>query len=170
MGRAVLKVADALVGVILADGVRAVKPTTPIRDLQVVDARFRGWCIELLIESATLPGPADATLDNAPTINVTMQRVPVLEGDEALELVADHMRNAEGYCDCGKLGLSTPYTCPTCRSRAALQRVPTVIHDMAAAMRKVAGEETKPWPPAAGEPQVPASDPDPTDASGTHAE
>lgn len=153
MGRGLVKIADALVGFALKYGMHRCVPAETFGDLRVVDARFRDWCIELLVEGENLKGLPSAGFD-VPVLNVVMQRPPVLEGDALLQLIADHQRNAAGFCDCSKLGLAGSYTCPTCRSSDALERVPIVLVDQATAMRRAAGElvATDPLPDTSSEP------------------
>jgi len=139
MGRARLKVADALVGFALKYGVHRCVPTETYGDLKVVDARFRDWCIELLLEGDHLGGLPSANWE-VPELRVIMQRPPTLEGDALLQVIADHQRNSEGFCSCEKLGLANGYTCEACRSKDSLQRVPTVLVEQATAMRRAAGE------------------------------
>ena len=140
MGRAVVKVADALIGVVLKDGMNAVLIEKPLHDVRVIDSRYKGWCVELLLESPDLKGPEDATLDTAPNYNVQMIRKTVLEGDVAVQLIADHMRNADNHCECGKLGTKDIYLCPACRSQWTLEVVPHPLLEQARAARRVAGE------------------------------
>jgi hypothetical protein len=139
MGRAVIKVADALVGYALKHGIRRVVPAESYPDVRVVDTRFHDYCVELLVEAPTLGG-LDSAGFNVPTLNVVMQAPPVLEGDALLQVIADHQRNSEAFCDCSKLGLASSYTCPRCRSLDALQRIPSALLDQATAMRRAGGE------------------------------
>jgi len=153
MGRAVVKVADALIGFTLKYGFQRAVPAETFGDVRVVDARFKDWCVELLLEGDALGGLPSAGFD-VPALNVIMQRPPTLEGDALLQVIADHQRNAAGFCDCEKLGLASGYTCPTCRSKDALQRVPTLLVEQATAMRRAAGEviATDPLPDTSAEP------------------
>lgn len=73
MGRRKLMIADALVGMFLKDGWRAVRPVDPARETQVIAARFMDWRIELLVESPDFQGHENATLNDAPAWSVTMR-------------------------------------------------------------------------------------------------
>lgn len=139
MGRAVVKVADALIGVFLADGWNAVTPITPLREVKVLDVRLKDWVVEVFIESPGLPGSDEVAFSKAPVFNVSMQRRSTLEDEVAIQLIADHMRNADGFCDCETLGMHD-YECGVCRSQEALKHVPPPLLEQARAQRKVAGE------------------------------
>lgn len=142
MGRAVLKISDVFVGLGLSTGLHAVTPLRPLRDVKVLDARHMEATghLELLLEGDDLIGSKDATLDTAPSLDVVLERRLTIEGDAALQLIAAHMRNAEGFCTCDKMGLASAYTCPRCRSKQVLDLVPTRERMHAEAMRRAAGE------------------------------
>jgi hypothetical protein len=141
MGRRIVRIADVLVGVVLASGMNAgVRPQNPLKDVKVIDARFRDYLIELLIESPDLHDHGDALWDTAPELDITMVRHAVLEGDVAVQVVADHMRNADGFCDCVKSARTDGYICAKHRSQAALDRVPHALLEQARAALRVAGE------------------------------
>jgi hypothetical protein len=150
MGRAKLKISEALVGVALVHGLKASKPEPQLADVRIIDARMRTdiGLIELLLESPNLEAQGELTLDNAPDFYPTFRRTPWLEEDAALELVTAHLQSVAFGCTCANGGPENGLFCTACRSKKALRGVPVDMLDRA---RATAALEA---------PSVAAADPD----------
>ena len=144
-GRARITIGSELVAVCLKLGVRAVVPVLPIRDVTVVDVRLGQYnTVQLLIESPDLSGPADATIENAPGVNVVMNRVPSIELPAGAVLALHLTRIADRPCQCEPYAEDAPdkwrFTCPACMAKQALGVVPMPWRDDAIAVRRELGE------------------------------
>lgn len=158
MGRVILSVADVLVHRFLVDGCPAVRVREPLRGIRIVDARFdaRLGLVQLELEGPDFKGSPPVGLGVAETVNPVLEREPVLDPDVLVETVADLIRNAGCFCNCwrevavlGKVGVTTPYTCAVCRSKAALERIPAWVREKAEARIRQENE-----PPVTGPGEV----------------
>lgn len=147
MGRAVIAVADYMVTNFLTNGAPAVRPVKPMHGIRLADARFNraNQTVLLLLDGDQFTGPAEAGFADAQKLDVVVEREAVLPADVVIATVCDLMRNAEGYCTCGKMGVPAAYTCAVCRSKDALKRIPVGVLEDAAERRRQEND-----PPADG--------------------
>lgn len=144
-GRARITIGGELVAIFLKSGMRAVVPVMPIRDVTVVDVRLgRYGTIQLLIESPDLSGPDDATIENAPDVNVVMSREPVIEKPFGIGIALELARIVDRPCQCEAHPEDAPdawrFVCPACMAKKAMRAVPTAWQETVTAVRRELGE------------------------------
>ena len=143
-GRAKLQITDLLVSIFLQNGISAVRPTTPLHDVAVLDARLndRTGVVELLLEGRgdELKGPPAATIDDAPVLDYSFQRRAVIDEDAAYELALDLLRIVDAAGPRGGHDDAAPARPEAELALQALKRVPTTHVERARAQRLALGE------------------------------
>jgi len=133
---------------VLKQGVGASTPVNPLREVKVIDSRVRDWCVEFLLQSPDLAGPEDATLENAPDINVMFNRTTSIELPAGNLIALQLTRIADRDCSCPPVPENTPnrsaFRCVGCMAKAALEHMPTPWRENAIAVRHELGETVPP--------------------------
>ena len=84
---ATVRISSALMASWLSEGMAAFIVTNPLRDMKVIDARFKGRCVEILVESPDLEVVDDGV--EPPEHTPIFQRSLMIDGDPKDTILID---------------------------------------------------------------------------------